>query len=335
MQEADGRSMWMRVTNSIGRGAAAIGLVSSPSRPASGPDSTSAAVLAADQSTAAGVPHDWIDIPSGERFKADFAFPCIGTRCAGRWCKIGTRTQGFRDFIGVHFEKDTEWQHMCAACADHPEEVARWRGLYDDRLLDRAVDASIAAAELEAAGPAEEAALDSAAPATETISGRTVAMTDASRQQQQQGTAATVTEAATEAAQSDSVGNSAATQPLPRFLSHEEERTQLGRPIWTEIKDQVPRVQHDGTLAMPVQGMSIDFKSLQRDFPRLPYVEPAPAAARAAKLLKQSADGGLTAELREKARSWCAAQAFGMRHRNLIQKYLSVWLVRLYHSVCL
>jgi hypothetical protein len=111
---ADGRLLWTRLADGIGRGAAAIGLVRSPSRPESGSASTSAAVAAADQS----VPHDWVGIVSGERFAADFKFPCIGTRCAGRdWCPAGTQTQGFRDFV-VHFEKETEWQHMCAACAD-------------------------------------------------------------------------------------------------------------------------------------------------------------------------------------------------------------------------
>jgi hypothetical protein len=38
------------------------------------------------------------------------------------------QTQGFRDFV-VHFEKLSEWQHMCAACADRPEEVARWKNI--------------------------------------------------------------------------------------------------------------------------------------------------------------------------------------------------------------
>ena len=79
--------------------------------------------------------------------------------------------------------------------------------------------------------------------------------------------------------------NPAAAQPQPpppsqpRFLSHEEERTQLGRPLWREIKDRMPRVQHDGTLEMPARGMSVDLKALQRDYmyPRLPYVAPAAA----------------------------------------------------------
>jgi hypothetical protein len=181
--------------------------------------------------------------------------------------------------------------------------LQRWRELYDDRLLDQEVDAMVeaemrgAAAAVDetapdtaadtmveaerrgAAAAADETAPDTAAPETETLC-RTVAMTEASREQQQQRTGATATEAATD----DEVGTSAAAQaqpppPLqPRFLSHEEERTQLGRPLWTEIKDRVPRVQHNGTLEMPTRSASVEIKALQREFPLLPYVEPAPAA---------------------------------------------------------
>ncbi len=37
----------------------------------------------------------------------------------------------------------------------------------------------------------------------------------------------------------------------PAFLTHDEERFELGKPLWNAISAQMPRAQHDGSLAMP------------------------------------------------------------------------------------
>ena len=165
-----------RFTDSIGRGLSAVAAwVTSPK---------SAVTASANSkgSSVGGVPDDWIGVKSGDRFTAEHPFPCIGTRCAGReWHPVGTNTQGFRDFLEPHFKHDTEWQHMCSACADHPEEVQRWRNLYDDRLVEQAVDRieEVAAREAAAreAAASEAAARSPASAQTEMVHGRSVAMT--------------------------------------------------------------------------------------------------------------------------------------------------------------
>lgn len=60
-----------------------------------------------------------------------------------------------------------------------------------------------------------------------------------------------------------------ATEQLPSdgdmllFLSDVKDRTELGKPLWPEITDRIPRVQHDGSFVLPrgVEGM-VDLGSL-------------------------------------------------------------------------
>ena len=96
-----------------------------------------------------------------------------------------------------------------------------------------------------------------------------------------------------------------------RFVSHVEERAELGKPVWTDISGQVPRVQNDGRLAMR-QGAAqraADLEGLRRSFPSLPFIKPPPAAARAVALIDKSSDGVWTAEKQELARSYFECEA--------------------------
>ena len=93
---------------------AAISIFSSPSKR----QATVPTAAPVDVSRINGVPPDWIGIKCGNRVEPSRRrFPCIGTACAARgiFHEQGSEAQGFRDYSD--FGKDTEWQHMCAACA--------------------------------------------------------------------------------------------------------------------------------------------------------------------------------------------------------------------------
>lgn len=266
-----------------------------------------------------GVPRDWIGIKSGQSFQSVHNFPCIGTACAARggFHQAGTRAQGFRDFSDAHYQKETEWQHMCLDCAGKDSEVQAWRSRYDARRR-RAVDATAAQEEarcelledeaIEAAFAAIEAEADQP-----TLTAATTAETMAA------AAAVDATEAATEgvaevaeAAPAEPPAEPPAEQPAsqpPRFIAHAEQRKDLGKPLWAAVAPKIPRVGHDGRLHMPQGGAAVDLKALRREFPALPFITPAPAAARAAQLLQSSPDSSWTRELMEQARSCFECEA--------------------------
>ena len=238
-----------------------------------------------------GVPRDWIGVKCGAVFKATHSFPCIGTACAAGsvFHPIGSRAQGFRDYSDAHFGNDTEWQHMCEACASQHSEVQAWQVRYDARRR-RALDASAVGREVECER-LEDDAIEQA-----------LATMDAQALMEQvlaSATEAAVTvEEATEAAEAaPEVAEAAPTEPLaetpvaqpvaqpasqpPRFIGHKEQRTDLGKPLWAAVAPHIPRVGHDGRLHMPQAGCAVDLKALRRLFPALPFIKPEPAAARA------------------------------------------------------
>ena len=96
------------------------------------------------------------------------------------------------------------------------------------------------------------------------------------------------------------------------YLAHDEERLNLGKPIWGEVAAQIPRLQHNGTLKMNESGAPVDLKALRREYPELPFIRPKAAAARAAKLINAAADGKWTPPLREAALSCFEAEAAGV-----------------------
>ena len=271
-----------------------------------------------------GVPRDWIGIRSGNQFKADNAFPCIGLGCRqrGEFHPAGTVAQGFRDFVAYKGQA-CEWQHMCALCADSEAAEQEWRVRFEVRRLQRTScghidewpdEAAMAAVVDEAE---EDAAIAQALEAHNAAAAATAAAVPPPPLTPAAPTAA-------ELAPAYAAGPNAtpATQPVapellpaePRFLTHAEERLRLGKPLWQEIAAKVPRAQHDGSLRMPAGGSapSNALRTLENDFPELPFIKPKPAAMRAAALLQESADGRWTPELRERARACFESEAAGI-----------------------
>jgi hypothetical protein len=98
-------------------------------------------------------------------------------------------------------------------------------------------------------------------------------------------------------------------EQTPPFLTHEQQRSELGKPLWLEVADSIPRAQQDGGLAMPTRHGVVDIDALRRSFPALPYIKPAEAFARAAAIINKSPDGIWTPERQVKARACFEVEA--------------------------
>merc|ERR1712070_712381 len=61
----------------------------------------------------------------------------------------------------------------------------------------------------------------------------------------------------------------------PLMATTDQEREELGKPLWLEIRDRVPRVQSDGSLKMKDGDAAVNLGAFHRDFPHLPFVQPA------------------------------------------------------------
>ena len=74
----------------------------------------------------------------------------------------------------------------------------------------------------------------------------------------------------------------------PRYALPKHEREQLGKPLWLELSDKVPRVQDDGTLQMPnpTNTNRLDLDQFLLDHPSLPFVTSPSAEMRALALLR-------------------------------------------------
>ena len=175
------------------------------------------------------VPSAWFGAPCGDWIIAELAFPCIGAACVtkGAWHVAGTRCQPYRD---VNFAGEAEeFQHMCSACSDAKRGEWRWDTYHRPSKPQASVEPEIVSdEEMHRLAAAEEAEFDMHMAAVDAVECRGCDGEAAEQQQQQQ----------------DGV----------RFLTHAEERAALGKPIWAEAAGQIPRVQHDGRLAMPRQG---------------------------------------------------------------------------------
>ena len=104
-------------------------------------------------------------------------------------------------------------------------------------------------------------------------------------------------------------------QPPPPFISHNDERLELGKPLWLEVASRIPRPGHDGSLHMPGSRLaSVDLAAVRDQFPQLPIVEPAPAEVRARAALRAGAnDGAWTPKLKATARSCFEAEAANIK----------------------
>ena len=108
-------------------------------------------------------------------------------------------------------------------------------------------------------------------------------------------------------------------QPPPPFITHEQERLELGKPLWSEISEQILRPTHDGTLRkvrgnQSTAASSDDMKDMLQRFPTLPYVVPPPAEVRARSLLaSKSNDGAWSDALKQEARACFEAEAAAIK----------------------
>ena len=191
-------------------------------------------------------------------------FPCIGKKCsllATPWKAAGTLCQPFFDGAS-RLEEKRRWQHMCMPCV--ADSIAKQEESTRRFCNGGTPDKPLAAALVVSLDQTEDAVA-------------------ATRQQQAPAPAPVL------AASSPRPGEEA------RFISHHDERVQLGRPIWQEVAERIPHVRTDGSLAMPQGSQAPDLKALKAAFPRLPRILPDAASLRAA------------------ARSRAALGAFGRR----------------------
>ena len=99
----------------------------------------------------------------------------------------------------------------------------------------------------------------------------------------------------------------------PRYALPEHERKQLGKPVWLELSNKVPRVQYDGTLQMPNPADRLDLDKFLLDHPSLPFVTSPSAEMRALALLRAAKSNGKAwRDLQLEVRHCFEAQAAGI-----------------------
>jgi hypothetical protein len=91
-----------------------------------------------------------------------------------------------------------------------------------------------------------------------------------------------------------------------------EEREELGKPIWLEIRERVPRVQSDGSLKMKDGDAAVNLGAFHRAFPHLPFVQPAAAATRSLALFDEPPQGKSRSDLQLMACHFFEAEAAGI-----------------------
>ena len=160
-----------------------------------------------------------------------------------------------------------------------------WRGQYDTRVR-RAADAAAAQREKERERAEDEACVAALAAVEANlceqlpVAAQATAMPHAAEAAEDAAEPTIVPEVARPADQMPAVPP--VEPPPPRFIEHKQQRLDPGKPLWAAVAPKIPRVSHDRRLHMPQAGRAVDLKALRREFPALPFITPAPAAARAA-----------------------------------------------------
>ena len=240
-------------------------------------------------------------------------FPCIGRSCAAedRWHAAGSLCVLYKDCSMDG--KVGQWQKLCAECAAQPEtqcwprrtslcEPATSAGASSGRSA-AATSASKDDWENDHWGAEDEAELQRL--------GCSPKADDALRPACATAAAPNRAPAPSASAAVELCLRCAKVGPCDCFMSHDSER-ELAQELWAEAKSRMPRVQHDGRLAMPGGGKAIDFKQLRIDFPSLPYIRAAPAETRANKLLAKEG-GKWTPALQIQARQFFECEAGGVQ----------------------
>ena len=103
----------------------------------------------------------------------------------------------------------------------------------------------------------------------------------------------------------------------PLMATTAEEREELGKPIWLEIRERVPRVQSDGSLKMKDGDAAVNLGAFHRAFPHLPFVQPAAAATRSLALFDEPPQGKSRSDLQLAADGVPLLRGRGCGHRDL------------------
>ena len=249
-------------------------------------------------------PADWCGTSFGDTMIVDHRYPCIGASCAetDTWHEEGTPCRAYRDSVR-YAGKRCGWQHMCCGC--HDTGVELWAPLpaavagpaasavqpatfradspIDDDEMMRQIDALVAAHE-RLASRSDDAADPPPPPPPPPQPPPPTARSAAAQP------SIPLARAIAPQPQPPPPLRAAPQQPPPPLISHDDERLQLGKPLWTEVAHRFPRPQHDGSLATPKgrPAGAREIDTLVHAFPALPYVSPAPAEERARSLLAKA-----------------------------------------------
>ena len=270
-------------------------------------------------------PSDWRDMPYGSMGLARMRYPCIGAACAarGEWHEAGITCRAYRDterYIG----KYCIWQRMCEECSDSgailwtplpastaatSPRVATPSDLWDNECYDALIDQNI----LEAVAQYEREKQLRCTPSDEEQP-TSPSPPPPPPQPRQPSQPPIPTPMAVESPFSPPPPLTAASEvPPPPMISHDDERLQLGKPLWLDVAQQIPRPQHDGTLLMPRprQGGPVELQSLEAAFPTAPFIHPEAAETRASAALDRAA-GQLSEVVKEEVRACFECEAARM-----------------------
>lgn len=101
------------------------------------------------------------------------------------------------------------------------------------------------------------------------------------------------------------------------FLTPDQEKLELGRPLWKDVEGKVPRGTHEGSLKIVRANTPVgpsELRSFLSEYPDFPFITPPPPEARARVLLQSKGVNGVwTTELKAEARCFFEAHAAGLR----------------------
>ena len=259
-------------------------------------------------------PSEWRGTPYDVKKKAPCAFRCIGGPCLAerRKHEAGTIELSLRSVPGVHRQSAAQWQHLCESCADSGEH---------ERWAPQAATAGAASGAGASAGQAEDEEIDDAALA--------ILVGDAVAEYEQASPPPPPPDHSNDQPPPPPPPPPPLTPqlppctPPPRYLTHGskdgvgEVKGLLGKGIWDEIKDRLPRVQRDGSLELPslhgraasTQNSAALLDEFEHDFPHAPLYYP-PRAERRALALKAGVDW--TDATREAALGCFCSEAAGI-----------------------
>ena len=240
-------------------------------------------------------PSEWRGTPYGVKKTAPTKFPCIGARCLTHriWHEAGTVELSLQAERGIHRQSAAQWQHLCESCADEGEHQ-RWAPAAAGSSSGRAIVAPAPApAEDLMDDDVEDAAIEAAVAEAEQMSEILRAGGAADSNGQPQPPAQPV------------APQLPPQPPQVHYLTHGskddvgEVKQLLGKGLWDEISQKLPRIQRDGSLELPEHNSRAAstgstaalVNEFERAFPHAPLYHPPRAEIRAMACKKGAATG--------------------------------------------